>query len=190
MLQFFFNLSYSGPMDYSLIKALHIIFVITWFAGLFYIIRLFIYHVEANDKPEPARTILQDQFKIMEKRLWYGITVPSAILTFVFGGALISYFSPVSAHPWLLAKFGFLILLYLYHFSCGAIYKQLKNNVFKYTSNQLRIWNEVATILLFAIIFLVVLKNIISMSYGIFGLLVFSALLMAAIKIYKSLRKD
>ena len=66
-------------------KALHIIFVVSWFAGLFYIIRLFIYHTEAEEKPESERKALQDQFKIMENRLWYIITWPAAILATVFG---------------------------------------------------------------------------------------------------------
>ena len=72
-------------MDFSYLKALHIIFVVTWFAGLFYIVRLFIYHSEAESKPEPERSILQKQYKLMEKRLWYGITWPSMILTITFG---------------------------------------------------------------------------------------------------------
>jgi len=72
-------------MDYFYLKALHIIFIVTWFAGLFYIVRLFIYHTEAQDEEEVARIILQKQYKIMSKRLWYGITWPSAILTAILG---------------------------------------------------------------------------------------------------------
>ena len=68
-------------MDISYIKALHIIFVVSWFSGLFYIVRLFIYFAEAEKKEEPAKKILQTQYKIMSKRLWYIITWPSAILT-------------------------------------------------------------------------------------------------------------
>ena len=71
--------------------ALHIIFVVTWFAGLFYIVRLFIYHTEAEQKAEPEKSILQTQYKLMEKRLWYGITWPSMILTLIFGPWVMSY---------------------------------------------------------------------------------------------------
>ena len=71
-------------MDFLYLKALHIIFVVTWFAGLFYIVRLFIYQTEAAQKPEPAREILQTQYKLMSKRLWYIITWPSAILASIF----------------------------------------------------------------------------------------------------------
>ena len=67
-------------MTFQYLKALHLIFMVTWFAGLFYIVRLFIYHVEADKKEDPEKTILTNQFKLMEKRLWYGITWPSAIL--------------------------------------------------------------------------------------------------------------
>jgi len=80
-------------MNYSYIKALHIIFVVTWFAGLFYIVRLFIYFAEAQEKPEPERSILQNQFRIMQKRLWYGITWPSAILTLIFGFSIVLPFA-------------------------------------------------------------------------------------------------
>ncbi|HVF96269.1 MAG TPA: CopD family protein, partial [Flavisolibacter sp.] len=70
---------------YAYLKALHIIFIVTWFAGMFYIVRLFIYNTEAAEKPEPEKSILQKQFSIMSKRLWFGITWPSAVMTLVFG---------------------------------------------------------------------------------------------------------
>ena len=70
---------------FKYVLSLHIIFIVTWFAGLFYIVRLFIYHTEAEAKPEPEKSILQNQYKIMEKRLWYGITWPSLVLTLIFG---------------------------------------------------------------------------------------------------------
>ncbi len=72
-------------MAYQYLKALHIIFVITWFAGMFYMPRLFIYNTEANEKDEAAATVLHEQFSVMMKKLWFGITWPSAILTLIFG---------------------------------------------------------------------------------------------------------
>ena len=72
-------------MDYTTIKSLHIIFVVSWFAGLFYIVRLFIYHTEAQEREETAKKILSDQFEIMEKKLWWIITTPAMILTLFFG---------------------------------------------------------------------------------------------------------
>jgi len=175
------------------LKALHIIFVVTWFAGLFYMPRFFIYATEAGDKPEPEKTILRNQFMIMMKRLWYGITWPSAILTLIFGTVVMfeaGWYTIVFAPEgrWLLIKLIFVVFLYAYHWSLQVIVKQELNGVFKYTSQQLRIWNEVATILLIAIVMLVVVKSSISMVWGLVGLTLFIMLLMSAIRIYKLIR--
>ncbi len=176
---------------YEYIKALHIIFIVTWFSGMFYIVRLFIYNTEANEKQEPEKSILQNQFNIMIRRLWFGITWPSAILTLIFGPItlMISGLMPLAfSGNWLTIKLVFVSLLYIYHFSLHAIYKQESKGIFKYTSNKLRIWNEVATILLVAIIMLVVVKQSLSFVWGLVGLVLFIILLMSAIKIYKIIR--
>lgn len=175
------------------LKALHIIFVVTWFAGMFYIPRLFIYNTEAQLKDKEVAKVLQDQFSIMMRRLWYGITWPSAILTAIFGPWLLvetGYLEYIFAPPyrWLLLKLGFVILLYAYHISLHIIFKQQIKGQFKFTGQQLRVWNEVATILLFAIVMLVVVKQEMSLAWGLGGLLVFILLLMSAIKLYKNLR--
>lgn len=171
------------------IKALHIIFVVTWFAGLFYIVRLFIYHVEAEDKEENAKAILQEQYKLMSKRLWYGITWPSAILTAFFAGwLLITNFGYYLSQPWMHVKLTFVVALYVYHFMCHRLYVQLQKNEIKYSSFKLRIWNEVATIFLFAIVFLVVLKESMSWIWGVVGIVLFGVLLMLAIRAYKKMR--
>lgn len=173
-------------MTYFYVKALHIIFVVTWFSGLFYIVRLFIYNREANDKPETERHILQRQFNIMIKRLWYGITWPSAILTLVFGSWMLYLYGSVPA--WLLMKLVFVILLFLYHFSLHALFKQQTNGIFRYSSQQLRIWNEVATLFLIAIVFLVVVKQGISLVYGLSGLLLLMLIFILIIRLYKKIR--
>lgn len=174
-------------MTYFYIKALHIIFVITWFAGLFYMVRLFIYNREAQDKQEPDKSILKNQFNIMIRRLWFGITWPSCILTLVFGIWLLFYY-PVFP-TWLWLKLGFVLALLLYHLSLHILYMQQLNNVFKFTSNQLRIWNEVATVFLVAIVMLVVIRNGVSLLWGLIGLAVFTLFLFVAIKIYKLSRE-
>ncbi|MCB0409706.1 MAG: CopD family protein [Flavobacteriales bacterium] len=179
-------------MDYFYLKALHIIFVVTWFAGLFYIVRLFIYHVEAEDEDENAKVILQKQYKLMSKRLWYGITWPSAILTAIFATWLLFGTDVGRAYllsPWMHIKLTFVVALYVYHFLCHRLFVQLQRNEIKYSSFKLRIWNEVATVLLFAIVFLVVLKNEIGWFWGIAGLLLFSILLMLGIRVYKKKRE-
>ena len=172
---------------YLYIKALHIIFIVTWFAGMFYIPRLFIYNTEAQDKPDAVRAALQEQFGIMMKRLWYGITWPSAVLTLILGTTI---WHLLGVTPqWLVIKLVFVVGLYVYHFSLHAIFKQQQKGIFKYSSQQLRIWNEVATIFLIAIVMLVVVKQSLSFVWGIVGLLLFVILLMSAIKIYKAIRE-
>ncbi|WP_225307125.1 CopD family protein [Adhaeribacter soli] len=174
---------------YLYVKSMHIIFVVTWFAGLFYIVRLFIYFAEAAEKPEPEKNILQNQFKLMQKRLWYGITWPSAMLTLIFGVWMLYLYSGFQNIPtWLWLKIAFVIGLFLYHFSCHKIFKQQQAGLVKQSSTQLRIWNEVATLFLFAIVFLVVLKNSLDFIWGIVGLVLFGVILMLAIRIYKRLR--
>ncbi len=173
---------------YYYIKALHIIFVVTWFSGLFYIVRLFVYSAEANVKPEPERNILLNQFSIMQKRLWYGITWPSAILTLIFGGWL--WYLYGSLPTWLLVKLCFVGGLFFYHLSLHAIFKQQSKEVYKYSSQQLRIWNEVATLFLITIVMLAVVKQMLSVVWGIAGLIAFTVVLLLAIKLYKKFRKE
>lgn len=179
---------------YFYIKALHIIFVVTWFAGLFYMPRLFIYNTEAQEKSNSEKEILSKQFTLMMTRLWYGITWPSAVLSLVLG--LVTMFTgqwnTILLAPegrWLFIKLFFVFFLYLYHLSLHRIYKQERQGIFKYTSQQLRIWNEVATIFLIAIVMLATVKQGLSVFWGIVGLFLFIAVLMSAIKIYKTIRQ-
>ncbi|MFT3902818.1 MAG: CopD family protein [Niabella sp.] len=180
-------------MTYLYLKAVHIIFVVTWFAGLFYTPRLLIYNAEANDKPAEARQVLQAQFTIMMKRLWFGITWPSALITLVMGlwvmiesGWVNMLFRQVGL--WLLLKLILVIFLYAYHLSLHYILRQQVKGVFKYSSDQLRLWNEVATVLLIAIVMLVVVKQGISLVWGLAGTVLLVLLLLSAIKMYKRVR--
>jgi putative membrane protein len=173
-------------MTYLYVKALHIIFIVTWFAGLFYMPRFFIYNTEAAEKPDLEKNILQRQFGIMMKRLWFGITWPSAVLTLLFGPWM--WYLLGSFPQWLMVKLCFVVGLYIYHMSLHVIYKQQMKGVFKYSSQRLRIWNEVATIFLIAIVMIAVVKEKMSVVWGIVGLVLFVILLMSAIKIYKMVR--
>ncbi|MBS1598229.1 MAG: CopD family protein [Bacteroidetes bacterium] len=173
-------------MMYNYIKALHIIFIVTWFSGLFYIVRLFIYNTEAESKEEPERSILHAQFGIMIRRLWMGITWPSAVLTLIFGPWM--WYLLGSLPQWLLIKLIFVAALYLYHFSLHNIYRQQAKGIFKYSSQQLRMWNEVATIFLFAIVFLAIVKQAMGLVWGLGGLVALIIILFAAIRIYKQVR--
>jgi putative membrane protein len=173
---------------YYYIKALHIIFIVTWFSGLFYIVRLFVYSAEANTKPEPERTILLKQFGIMQKRLWYGITWPSAILTLIFGVWIGILFGSLPA--WLLVKLFFVLGLFIYHLSLHSIFKLQQKEDFRWTSQQLRTWNEAATLFLISIVMLAVVKELLSVVWGILVLITVAIVLLLAIKLYKKYRKN
>lgn len=174
---------------YYYVMAVHIIFVVSWMAGLFYVVRLFIYHTEAKDRSEIERNILQKEYEKMEDKLWYIITTPAMVLTVLAGVAMVCIRPELLSVPWFHVKLGFVILLLIYHFICQNIMKQLKQDRCKISSFKLRLWNEVATILLVAIVFTVVLKNAVDWIYGLTGLIIFAVVIMLAVKWYKHYRK-
>jgi putative membrane protein len=176
-------------MIYPYIKSLHLIFVITWFAGLFYIPRLFVYQIEAYHKPSPDKEILGKQLKLMAKRLWYIITWPSAILATVFAIWLLILQPFWLEQPWMHVKLGFVVLLFIYHLKTHQYYKQLQRDVVKKSSSFMRIWNEGATFILFAVVFLIVLKSALDLVFGVVGLIVLGILMMLGFKIYKNIRE-
>ncbi len=174
---------------YNYIKALHLIFVITWFAGLFYIVRLFVYQIEAYHKPSPEKEILGAQLKIMAKRLWYIISWPSMILSAGFAIWLLVITPAWLTAPWMQVKLGFVVLLIIYHMKCHVIFKQLQKDEVKYSSNFMRIFNEGATLLLFVIIYLVILKSAVNWIYGTVGTILLGVLIMFGYKLYQHLRE-
>jgi putative membrane protein len=173
---------------YNYIKALHLIFVITWFAGLFYIPRLFVYQIEAFHKPSPEKEILGKQLKLMAKRLWYIITWPSAILAILFALVLLHLRPFLLEFSWMQVKLGFVFLLIIYHLKTHLYFKDLQNDVVKKSSNFMRLWNEGATFILFAVIFLVLVKSAINWIFGVIGILILGILLMLGFKVYKRFR--
>lgn len=176
-------------MEYLYIKSLHIIFVITWFAGLFYIPRLFVYQIEAFHKPSPDKEILGKQLKLMAKRLWYIITWPSAILATIFAIWLLILQPLWLTEPWMIVKLGFVVLLIIYHLKTHQYYKQLQRDEVKKSSSYMRIWNEGATFILFAVVFLIVLKSALNWIFGIIGMIVLGILIILGFKVYKNIRK-
>lgn len=177
-------------MDYNIVKSLHIIFVVTWFAGLFYMFRLFVYHAEAEQKDNPERDILLRQYRLMEHRLWYIITWPSCILTLFFGIGLL-YLNPgYLSMPWMHLKLFFILCLLMYQWKGQKIYSKGLENSIGLSGFKLRMWNEVGTILLVAIVFIVVNKDSISWLWGALGLVGLGVLLTLAIKAYKRVRTD
>jgi putative membrane protein len=177
-------------MTHLYLKAAHIIFIVTWFAGMFYMPRLFVYIVEAHGKPEPEKSIVLKQLKMMASRLWFGITWPSAIITLCLGASMVINQPEWLTYGFMHIKLTLVFFLYLYHISLHIIFRQLQNDVVKYTSNHMRIWNEVATLFLISIVFLIVLKNALSMLWGLGGLLAVTILIMVGIRTYKKFRKD
>jgi putative membrane protein len=176
-------------MTYLHFKALHIIFVVSWFAGLFYMPRLFVYHTEAKDKPSPEREILFAQFTKMEKLLWNAIMTPASWLALLCGGEML-YITPAWLdQDWMRLKLLFVLGLIAYHSFTHKILLELRDEKFRFTSFQLRLFNEVATIFLFSIVFLVVLKNTVDWLYGVLGLIAFAVVIMTAVRIVKRVRE-
>ncbi|WP_445383444.1 CopD family protein [Robiginitalea sp. IMCC43444] len=175
---------------YNYIKSLHLIFVVTWFAGLFYMPRLFIYHIEAAEKPEAQAGLLTSQFRIMEKRLWQIITWPSAILCTISALMLLWIMPDWLSQTWMQIKLGFILLLFAYHLKTHQMYRQFQKETFSYTSSFMRIWNEGATLVLFAVVFLAVLKHQFQWVYGLLGLILLALILMLGIRLYKRIRQQ
>lgn len=135
------------------VKAFHIIFMVTWFSGLFYLPRLFVYHAMSTD------AISQDRFKIMERKLYYGIMMPGMLFTIAFGGWLLSYNLQGYMHMmWFHLKLGCVLLLLVYHFYLGCLYKQFKHDRNKHGHVFYRILNEIPVVFLVAIVILVIVK--------------------------------
>lgn len=174
---------------YGYFLSVHIVFVISWMAGLFYILSLFIYHTEANDKPEPDRSILVGQFLKMEATLWKIIATPAMIISVLAGGTML-YINPTLLEAdWMMVKLGFVAALIIYHFICQRIVKQLRAGIYKMNSFQLRLWRELATIFMVAIVFTVILKNAVNWIYGLIGIMGLAFVIMLAVKAYKRYRE-
>ena len=175
-------------MTFLYLKAVHIIFVVTWFAGLFYMPRLLVHMIEANEKPEPDRSILLAQLTKMASGLWYGITWPSAIVTLLMGASMLINQPEWLQHGFMHIKLTLVFFLYLFHLSLQYLFGKLRRGVVKFSSTQMRLWNEVATLFLISIVFLIVLKSALSIVWGIAGLLVVTFFIMMGIRIYKKYR--
>ena len=177
-------------MSFDIVKSLHIIFMVSWFAGLFYMVRLFIYNQECLLEEEPKKSILHQQLSIMQSRLWWIITTPAMVLTIVFGLWMLILNPAFLKMPWMHMKLTFVVLLLLYHFYCQKLHFDILKQKCTWTSNSLRLWNEGATLILVAVVFLVVLKNAVNWVYGTIGFFGVAILLMIGIKLYKKLRAN
>lgn len=173
-------------MSYLVLKALHLIAVVAWFAGLFYIVRLFVYLAETHDRPEAERAILLPQFQLMARRLWFGITWPACLATAFFGVGLLHYRWPLE--PWLQIKLVLLVGLFGYHGWCHRLNAAFQRGERPMSPFALRVFNEVATVFLVAIVFLAVLKSALAPLWATVGLLGFAVVLMGGILLYRRMR--
>ena len=177
-------------MLYLYAKSIHIIFVVCWMAGLFYMPRLFVYHTEAKQKSDLEYKILHNQFIEMEKKLWWIITTPAMYLVVISALVMLHVNPSLLYTGWMQVKLAFVAALILYHFKTQHIMFQLRAESSTWTSGQLRLWNEVSTVILFAIVFLVILKSAVNWIFGVLGIIGLSVVLMILIKIYKKYRKS
>lgn len=176
-------------MAYYWFKAFHLIGIVVWFAGLFYLVRLFVYHAEASLEPEPAQSILKNQYAIMEKRLYSIITTPGMIVTVVCAIGLVSTEPEVLKQPWLHLKLAIVLLLIGYHHYCKRIMKQLSQGECQWTGQQFRALNEAPTIMLVLIVLLAVFKNSLPLditTWVVAGLVV---TMVASIQLYAKKRR-
>ena len=178
-------------MAYFWFKAFHLIGVVVWFAGLFYLVRLFVYHAEAAAEPEPAQTILKNQYVLMEKRLYGIITTPGMLVTVAMAGGLLYTEPEVLKSGWLHGKLAFVVLLLFYHFYCGRIMKKLEQGECQWTGQQFRALNEAPTILLVVIVLLAVFKNSLPLDLTTWVIVALVIAMVASIQLYaKKRRKD
>lgn len=185
----FFFLKMDIQTKFNIVKSLHLVFMVSWFAALFYMPRLLIYYVESKSMTQDAKDVLQKQYGIMQKRLWYIIGWPAMVLTMVFGVWMLVLRPAFLEQSWMLVKLAFVLCLLFYHFFTHMFYRKQSNEVLALSSFQLRMWNEVATILLIAIIFTVVFKDGMSWVYGVIGILGVAIILAFSVKRYKAWRE-
>lgn len=154
-------------MPYLWLKTFHIVGVVVWFAGLFYLVRLFVYHREAEAREREAREVLQDQLSIMESRLLNIITTPGMIVTVGTASGML-YLNPTwLTQGWMHVKLTLVVGLIGYHFLCMRVMKQLQRGELGWSPKALRALNEVPTLLLVTIVMLVVFKTAFPMSAGV-----------------------
>lgn len=176
-------------MAYYWFKAFHLIGVVVWFAGLFYLVRLFVYHAEASQQPEPAQTILKNQYQIMEKRLYHIITMPGMVVTVVMAIGLLTTEPEVLKDGWLHIKLAFVAALIVYHFYCGYLMRQLATGKCAWSGQQFRALNEAPTVFLVAIVLLAVFKNNLPTDITAWGIFAMIIVMAATIQLYAKKRK-
>lgn len=176
-------------MSYFWFKTLHVVGVVVWFAGLFYLVRLFVYHAEAAEKPEPARTILSDQYSLMERRLYNLICHPGAVVAVSMGVAMLVSAPQFLEQWWIRSKLGFVAILIAYHVACGFWLRGLVHGTSRIPAKRFRMLNEVPTVLLVVIVMLAVFKDALPTSAATWAVVALVIALLAAIQLYARMRR-
>jgi len=174
---------------YYWLKTFHIIGVVVWFAGLFYLVRLFVYHQEARSKESPEREVLERQYSIMEARLLNIITTPGMLITLGTAGGLLYVLPEYLKQGWMHAKLSFVCLLVLYHLSCMRLMRSIQEGRCTWSAQRFRAFNEAPTLLLVAVVMLVVFKQSFpteASAWLMFGLVLS---MIAAIQLYAKRRR-
>ncbi|MGF1481176.1 MAG: protoporphyrinogen oxidase HemJ [Cyanophyceae cyanobacterium] len=177
-------------MAYYWFKAFHLVGIVVWFAGLFYLVRLFVYHAEASEKPEPAQTILKEQYQLMEKRLYGIITTPGMVLTVAMAAGLIYTEPEVLKSGWLHIKLALVAVLIGYHHFCHRLMKQLAKDECRWSGQQFRALNEAPTVLLVAIVLLAVFKNSLPLDLTTWLIVALVVAMAASIQLYAKKRRQ
>ena len=175
-------------MLYTIIKAVHIIFMVSYFAGIFYLVRLFVYYKDTDEFEENKKQVLREQYVFMARRLWNIITVPAGVIMLVSGIALIILNFGLMKTPWFHLKLTFLVGLAAYHYWCWKKVLQIKGldgNMLPIANIKLRQANEIATFILFLVVFTVILKSMVISFWWqlIVGFIVLVALIMMTVKL-------
>jgi len=176
-------------MPYLWFKSFHLIGIVVWFAGLFYMGRLFVYHAEATLEPEPAQTILKKQYQIMEKRLYGIITNPGMWVTIVMAVGMLVIEPDLLKSRWLHIKLAFVLLLIGYHHFCKRLMRQLENGTCTWSGQNFRVFNEAPTLLLVIIVLLVVFKGTLPLTWTGGLILALVVFMITAIQVYAKKRK-
>jgi len=177
-------------MAILIFKTIHIIGFVAWFAGLFYLVRMFVYHTDAYDDEQPKQDILRVQYELMESRVYKIICNPAMIITWVCGLAMIYLYGWewFKLNTWLHWKFVPLIMLSGYQGTCKKWMKQLKTGKTKYSAQQFRLFNEFPTVMLFIIIPIAVFRNNTNPIILVLSIVSVVALLIIFTKLYKNIR--
>uniref|UniRef100_B8HTV0 Protoporphyrinogen IX oxidase n=1 Tax=Cyanothece sp. (strain PCC 7425 / ATCC 29141) TaxID=395961 RepID=B8HTV0_CYAP4 len=176
-------------MAYLWFKSFHIIGFVAWFAGLFYLPRLFVYHIEAEERPEAVRAVLKEEFSLMEKRLYKLIMNPAMIFTILMAIGLVWTEPEVLKQPWLHVKLVFVLLLVGFHHYCGSVMKKLAAGTCTITAIRMRQLNEVPTILLGLVVLLAIFKSNLPTSATAWGTIAAVVAFAVIIQLYARKRR-